>query len=88
MREVFMQIIQHFGAVNQLHKAVEELLELAEVLEKDANKRTWSRAKVIEELADVLVMAEQLKIIYDIPDEAIIEMKNQKINRTLRRMRE
>ena len=76
----------YFGAYSQISKAIEELIELSEVLIKDINKAEVDKDSLYEELADVCVMFHQLKIIYNIDDTRLQEEANRKIDRTLQRM--
>lgn len=80
------QIVQYHGAEAQKSKAVEELLELSEVLIKDINKHELNKDALYEELADVEVMLEQLILIYDIDLEGLQQEVNRKISRTFDRM--
>ena len=85
-REKLKKIIQRNGAYPQVSKAVEELIELSEVLIKDMNKGDLDKDGLYEEMADVLIMVEQLKIIYNIDTAALQKMIDRKICRTLERM--
>ena len=80
------KIIHHYGAYDQVNKAVEELIELAEVLIKDVNKSEMDKDSLYEELADVLIMLEQLKIIYNIDPEEVQQEIDRKVKRTLERI--
>jgi NTP pyrophosphatase (non-canonical NTP hydrolase) len=55
--------INHFGVQHQKNKAIEELGELIVELSREQDRRT-DNERVREEIADVIVMAEQLRIIY------------------------
>ena len=80
------QIVKYHGAEAQKSKAVEELLELSEVLIKDINKHELNKDALYEELADVEVMLEQLILIYDIDLEGLQQEVDRKISRTFDRM--
>ncbi len=80
-------ILHTYGANNQILKAVEELTELTEVLIKMVNKGD-SLEHLIDELADVYIMLEQIKIACCIEPEQLDEQINEKINRQLRRIKE
>ena len=80
-------IADHYGH-KQINKAVEELIELAEVLVKDYNKGSVDIDSLYEEIADVEIMLAQVKLLYDIDQEELREMINRKLNRTIRRMAE
>ena len=85
-KEKVTAIINHFGATAQKSKAVEELLELSEVLIKDVNKHIYDKDALYEELADVEIMLAQLKQIYSIDLEGLQQEINIKLCRTLDRM--
>jgi NTP pyrophosphatase (non-canonical NTP hydrolase) len=80
------RIIRHYGITAQSGKAVEELVELAEVLIKAVNKKSVQMDSLYEEIADVEIMLEQLKQMYDIDRDRLEQIKNMKIERTLERM--
>lgn len=62
-RMMCLRAINHWGPVHQKEKAVEELSELIVELMHDLDCRPCMRC-LHEELADVIIMAEQLRIIY------------------------
>ena len=68
----------------QLIVAVEELSELQKELCKSLRDKT-NIDNLIEELADVEIMLQQIKIYFDIPSLDIEIMKKRKINRTKER---
>ena len=84
--EKLTKIIRHFGAYPQISKAVEELIELAEILIKDINKGDVYKSHLEEEMADVTIMLSQLMIIYNIHPEELKEEIDRKIKRTLERV--
>lgn len=79
-------IIKFYGGVAQERKAVEELIELAELLIKDVNKDDFDFDDICSEVADVYIMLAQIKIIFDIDDEFLQAEINRKIDRTLSRI--
>ena len=87
MNDFYCEIIDKFGARNQMLKSVEELSELLQVLCKimSADDGGVTKDKVIEEIADVEIMLNQIKIILDISEGEIESMKNYKIMRTAKR---
>lgn len=78
--EKLKAIINHYGHTNQFNKAVEELSELIRAIVRD------DKDNLIEEMADVYIMLEQLLIMCDIPEVIMDYSINQKIERTLERM--
>ena len=63
MRRTCLRAVDHFGIEHQKRKAVEELGEILVELSREQDGRT-DKDKIREELADVMIMAEQLRIIY------------------------
>lgn len=81
------QIVQHYGTQAQKSKAIEELLELSEVLIKDVNKGKVVLDCLYEEMADVYIMLKQLMIIYSIDPDDLQQEIDRKIERTFDRMK-
>ena len=92
--EILKKAIEHYGPQNQMMVAMEESAELAQAVSKYIRcAKKWqfkeiieARDHVIEEIADVLIMIEQLKIILDIQNHEINCFKDYKVNRLKRRM--
>ena len=80
--EILVNAIHHYGADTQIAKAVEELAELQQALCKYLCTRSDTvRENIIGEIADVEIMIQQIKMIFDI-DKSIVETaKNFKISR-------
>lgn len=80
-------IIHHYGIDKQSLKACEEMDELIQVISK--LRCSYSRNEVEhlkEEIADVMVVLEQMKIWYGITDSDINEIIEQKTIRTMKRV--
>lgn len=79
--EVYYNAINIFGAKNQLRQTQEECAELIVAINKYFRSENAPEHYIglIEEIADVEIMIEQLKLIFD--KESIRLMKNQKIER-------
>lgn len=77
------KILDHYGGENQIRKTIEELDELKEALEERHNVE-----HILEECADVMIMLNQLSLIYDFDKEMANVMMEYKIERTLLRIRE
>jgi len=61
-KEILNKAIEYYGKENQINKAKEELVELLNEITLEAN---WiKKERVIDEIADVTIMIEQLKIIF------------------------
>lgn len=79
-KETYRKAIKKYGLFNQLTVAVEELSELAKEVCK-AERGMFDRGHMTEEIADVEIILEQLKMIFDIKHYEIEGMKFQKIER-------
>lgn len=75
-------IADHYELENQTVKAMEELAELIQALSKGERKN------ILEEMADVCVMLEQLMYFYDIGKAELEAVMNIKMDRQLHRMKE
>ena len=73
-------IADHYGKEHQTIKAIEELAELIQALAKGDIEN------IIEEIADVRVMLEQIEYLYGISDDAITLRMCAKLWRQLERM--
>lgn len=81
-------IAEHYGNSTQEFQAVSELFELGEVLTRRPGQRTLSwKDKLLDEMADVTIMIQQLRLLYNISDELFNEKINEKLNRQLNRIR-
>lgn len=71
------QIVLYYGNKKQKLKTIEEFSELIKAISKD------DRKNIIEEIADVEIMLEQLQMIYLIDKEEIDIIKIEKIDKVL-----
>lgn len=79
-------IVEHYGSANQLNKSIEELSELiTEISRYDADE-PHRRGNIIDELSDVMVMCNQLMIIFNCFGE-VEERIDFKIKRQLERIK-
>ena len=74
-------IIVAFGGENQLLKSVEELGELSDAIVQGNENH------IFEELCDVELMLDQLKIMYKFDAKKIDDYKEFKLNRTEQRIK-
>lgn len=81
------RIAEHYGRKNQERQAVSELCELQYVLTRRIEQRqaAWKN-DLLDEMADCLVMLEQLRALYGIEDEELTERVNFKLNRQIERI--
>lgn len=90
-KEVLSRFVKHYGIINQLHVAAEECSELSKAIlkflrnnahmENKEEREKYTRA-IVEEIADVEVMLEQLKIMFNCEDQ----VKEQIIYKTTRQL--
>lgn len=78
------EILCHYGFVPQVQKLKEELKELSEAADGYVNS-TDTEAHFLEEIADVEVMCDQMKLHFEAWDR-VNEIKREKVNRQLRRI--
>lgn len=83
MQEKLKTIWENFGSRKQILKTIEELNEFSASLSRFLNDDKGYFG-VYEEFADVEIMLEQLKFLFDV--EVINEKKTKKIERTLERI--
>lgn len=79
--QTYIKLFKKYSETAQLVVAIEELSELQKELCKDLRGK-GKRENIIEEIADVSIMLEQLYLIYNIEDCEIDEMIDKKIERT------
>ena len=84
-KEDLKSIIAHYGITSQLTMCLEEMSELAKEICKH-QRGANNRVAIMEEVADVLVTIEQVKLIFNIEDDVIQTIIDNKIKRTLNRM--
>ena len=85
------KIVDFYGNYNQKNKAIEELAELIQIIAKiniyDVVDREELNENLRQEIADVYVMLEQIKIIFglnnSVDEETINHIISFKIERTL-----
>lgn len=86
-RQKLLFIINTYGTHSQQDKAIEEMSELQKVILKHRrNPSEEMRQDIIDEIADVSVMLEQLKIIYSCHKEVEKRM-DYKIDRQIQRIK-
>lgn len=84
MEERLKKIAQHYGTKSQLRQLTEECCELA--VECNHSIRRGLTIGLIEEIADVEIMLEQIKYLCDIHPKDITELKAYKIDRQIKRI--
>ena len=84
--EKVKKIAEHYGLKNQLRQLAEECCELS--VESSHSARKGTTVKIIEEIADVMIMIEQVVYLAKIDKCDIEDCINYKINRQLKRIEE
>lgn len=99
--KVLQSAIDHYGEDNQLDMAIEEMAELTKAIckykravkerERDicystAKDVIFAKGDIVEEIADVLIMIEQLTMIFDCKKRMMSAIAREKIRRLKRRM--
>ncbi len=86
MDERIKIIADKYGKQNQLHQLMEECCELAIEANHSARKQDIT-INLINEIADVEIMLEQIKYLFNISEKDIEEEKDYKLNRQLERIK-
>lgn len=88
-------IAQSYSRNNQTVKTLEELSELQKALSKlliaknnnqDYAKEVEFRGNVEEEIADVLIMLNQMIYLWDVSESRVVGMINYKLDRQIKRI--
>lgn len=83
-KEIYTKLLNLYGD-KQIIIAIEELSELQKELCKEL-RRNSNYDNIVEEIADVEIMLEQMKIYFEISENEIELMKEIKIERTKERL--
>ena len=87
MTNELREIAAWYGKLQQSQITMEECAELAVAVSKMLrNPDTQAFVNLTEEIADVEIMIEQIKILYKVDAEAVEGFKKAKIERQLKRM--
>lgn len=79
-------LIDHYGHESQkMMLLLEEMAELQKEICKEF-RGELNKDAITEEVADVLIMLEQVQMMYDISDIRLLEITNEKLVRQLRRI--
>ena len=98
MKNELLEIIQHYGVNAQQRQFAEEVFELQEAITQHELKESVSyeiplteltdtREHIAEEIADVMIMLNQFKAYYGIPNETILVFMRGKVDRQLERIK-
>ena len=81
------RIAEHYGYKSQSKMLIEECAELIQAISKYNRETTEKRMEnLVEEIADVEMMIDQIKYLLAIEHEKLDSWKSLKINRTIDRM--
>jgi hypothetical protein len=83
--DTYKQAIETYGVRMQKLMAIEEMSELTKEICKDF-RGLLDREHLIEEMADVLIMLDQMLLMYKISGDEIQQMRERKIERLKGRM--
>lgn len=83
--DTYKQAIDLYGEKAQKLMAIEEMSELTKEICKDFREKL-NRENLIEEMADVLIMLDQMLLMYKISGDEIQRMRERKIERLKERM--
>ena len=86
-RSIMAEIINYYGHESQKMMLLEEMSELQKEICKDMRGKTNQEA-ITEEVADVLIMLEQIQMMYHISETKLHKITNEKLHRQLRRIEE
>lgn len=99
MKKRLEKIVNHYGIIPQLKYFGSEVFELTEaVIRYDEAKENYFEGRGIhdkdiptidhikEEIADVMVLLEQIRLFYDISDNEVKSYMDSKIERQLKRI--
>lgn len=104
MKNKISKIANHYQFSNQSRQLSEECAELVQAVNKYYRFRNSKNSRdeiltstedsnmliqhIVEEIADVEIMLEQMKVLLNLSDEAVEGVKNIKVNRELARIKE
>ena len=87
-RQACGEIAEHYGLKKQEIQAVQELSELICVLTRRPEQRTATyTAQIIDEIADSIIMIEQLRQLYCISEHELADRIDYKLARQQNRMK-
>jgi phosphoribosyl-ATP pyrophosphohydrolase len=85
MKEIEIKAIEKYGAMNQTMVAIEEMAELMQALVKCLRGKK-DRNNLVEEIADVQIMLDQVMMIHGIELNEVIRVMEEKTQRLKERM--
>lgn len=83
--EICQKAVKTYGKNPQMDMVVEECSELIQAISKNKRGKD-NRENIVEEIADVQIMIDQLKIIFEVSDIEMGIMKLKKLDRLAKRL--
>ena len=80
------EILNHYGREKQILQTVEEMAELSVELIKSVNRNKNNAAEVVNEIADVKNMLNQMMIVFNIKESDLKKSMEYKLDRQIKRI--
>lgn len=84
-QEIYKEAVLQWGMDAQINMAIEEMAELISALQHYRRIESWGHHStledVIDEIADVEIMMEQLKFMFDVDALQLFQIKEKKLDR-------
>lgn len=77
------KVIEHFGKFHQVIKFGEEVGELNKAILNYENGFTRTNNEITGEIADVYLMLEQIKLMYNVDKSEVKQIMEMKLDRTI-----
>lgn len=84
--EIIEKAIETYGSINQCIVAMEEMAELQKELSK-AIRGEAVRENIVEEIADVEIMLQQIMRVFEINKKEVLSIKKAKLTRLEQRLK-
>jgi len=79
--KIYEEATKKWGVVAQYDQCIEEMAELSKELLKNINRGKDNYDEIVEETADVIVCLEHIKLAYELSDNKLNEVLNEKMPR-------
>ena len=87
-QEIYKEAVNQWGEDAQINMAIEEMAELISALQHYRRHESWGGkvtvADIADEVADVEIMMEQLRFMFNIDSLYLFNIKEQKLDRVKR----
>ena len=84
--KLLIEAYELWGKKSQVLIALEEMAELSKELLKNINRSKNNETEIKDEIADVYIMLEQLKLMYNISEDELIQLMENKLERLKTRL--